>query len=993
MSPINPIAIAVLCVLGAVIITLAFLPLMTKSSSYVAPKKRTSWAPPFDPGNLPSTTPSNPVVCLPGTLGYNGLVTCTRQTDCASCIDNKTLECVTINNTNNQIVDSNTKTLNPPVPVHLYKKANGICSGRGTQMPCTDPGAPENCNDYWCDCGKDYTSANNDPTNCDVQVLQVTEPGSYCLPSYVNACDPFTSETVLSNVGNGSEWFCECKYPQLFAQNNEGSNCSVPIACGAQEPQYVGPNVVKVMSYESNSQFPDSSCIAVNGSTNTQWKLCDSYPNQLVSSDGSHTVACTVPTVSNQVTIDTKIPNDKNYHYQEIKVSPLADPNCHIQPFTNTCTVQTAFDKNSNLLATQVLRGTGLKNDPVLTRLWPPYPDILPIGMQACPDNWSGDGTEANPCDDKQGFKIAYLDTYNQWSGKYLSLQDLRNQGYSKDSAVTCAVDGDCTSPQICAPAGVCVTPCTGGECTDGSTCKNGVCTTVTDDSCNISISTPAIGIPGTLGSIAWKTVNTGCASSPQCLEQSNFNLQNVKRDWNTTNDNIFPVTADNIGNSLCAINVQAPSCTCNIALQKIQCKKDTDPACNPSVSPKTCSVPSDCPSNVCDNGQCSTSCKNNVCLLVPAFPNTCSVPSDCFSKVCDNGQCSTACTEDSQCNVNQGEFCKENVCTAGLCGCGVDGCSYTCSDPPTTQLCTAATGYQISQYEGALDGPIVTDDGSALGGMCACNGFITNEKGQHVPLVSGALLDPSLAWTCVPDPCFVSGSNSYYNPDTKQCVCGQDASGASYYSWNTNNGVPTCQRDPCNPNGQTSTIQVSCSSDEQCSSDLTTCGADNLCYIWTGKACDIKSGTQDCIEGISGGQSVQCLQANDSNYYCAVQDSTRPKCSQTSDCALGICNKRTSLCTGGCICGGNTDSYQTDANPLHSACTDPCVFSPCGANGTCQSNATDGTYTCNCNKPEWSGDSCELRNCLPTTSSCTSGDQCCSNSCSYYFLQGHLCD
>lgn len=932
----NPIAIAVLCVLGAVILTLAFLPLMTKSSGYTPPPKRQSWAPPFDPGTLPSIKPSNPQVCLPGTLGYNGLVTCTRQTDCASCTDDKTLECVTINNINNQLVDANNKTLNPPVPIHLYKKANGVCSGRGTQKSCDDPNAPANCTDYWCDCGSQYTSANGDPTNCDVQVLSVTEPGSFCLPSYVNACDPFTSNTILTNTGNGPQWICECKYPELFVQNNEGSNCDVPIACGTQQPQLVGSTIAKVLTY---NPVNDGSCSPVPGSSNKQWQLCDLYPNQLVSSDASQTVPCTVPTESNTIQIDPTL------SYQEITVSPLADPKCNLQAFTNMCTVQTGFDAYGNALTTQVMRGTGGPGDPLLTRLWPPFPEMLPFQMQACPDGWTGNGTDASPCVDPsgKGKPLAYLDQYGQWNGKYLSLQDLRNVGYTGPDATTCTGDTNCVAPQICAPAGVCVTPCGGtGDpaCPADTSCVAGICSGVNDQSCNPSVTVPAVGVQGTLGTLPWKSVNQQCSTSPKCLEQSSLTLQQVKRVWTPPANekvNLFPVTLDNISSSACSSDVQAPNCVCANA----------------------------------------------------ATPKTCSGPEECTSKVCNGGVCVTPCTQDSQCG--QGEFCNGSICKSG---CRVDGSTYTCNDPPTTQMCTAATGYQARAYNGALDGPVVADDGTPQGAACGCSGFVVNEKGQHVPLVAGALIDPSLGWTCVPDPCFSSGTNSYFNPETKQCVCGADSSGGTYYSWNTNNGAPTCQRDPCNPNGKTSTIQKSCSDDSDCSADVVTC-SNNSCYVWTGKTCDPAAGNLACIEGITGGQFAECLQAEDGNHYCAVQDTTRNTCKQASDCALGICNTNAGLCTGGCICSNNTDAYYTDANPLHSACTDPCTFNPCGTNGICESKE-DGSYICKClplDNPAFTGDSCENRVCLGVDSYCTKDEQCCSNKCTFYFFEGFLCE
>lgn len=988
MPQVNPIAIAVFCVLGAVVITLALLPVFTKTSSYTPPPKRGSWAPPYDPGNLPNIKPSNPHVCLPGTLGYNGLITCNRQADCKSCTDDSTLECVTVNNTNNQIVNADTKQLDPPVPIHLYRKANGTCSGRGTKKDCSDPNAPANCQDYWCDCGSQYTHANNDPTNCDVQILNVTQPGSYCLPSYVNKCNPYTSETVLTNSGSGSQWTCECKYynPQLFQQNAEGTDCSVPIACGALEPQTVKNNIVNVLQYVGpNSGTSAQGCTALNPSTSVteNWKLCPSYPNQLASSSPSGNIPCTVPTSKTAVPIVDNQGN--NYSFYQYDVSPLGDPKCFPQKFTNTCTLQTAFDAEGNVIATQVVRGSGTANDPQLSRLWPPFPNILPAGMQACPDGWTGSGTPTDPCTDTNKFKFSYLDKYGQWNGKYLSLQELRNVGYPLPGAKTCSVDKDCSTNQVCSSAGLCVTnaktctvntdcssnqTCTGAgvcatscqgqsECASeaGTSCLNGVCSTINDTSCNISAGTAAIGLPGTLGALPWKTVNTGCSPVPPCIESGPLTLQQVKRSWSTPTD-LFPVTSDNIGSTSCS-TTQAPSCICPISTQN-----------------KSCSEDSGC------NG------KGLVCNAVPVLPKSCSSPSDCGGKACTNGQCSIACKIDSDCG--QGQFCNPSgVCSVGLCGCGVDGSAYVCNDPAPGELCSAVTGLQPRPYDGALDGPVVDDNGLPSGGACSCQGFQVDDSGQKVPLIPGEWLDASLAWTCVPDPCFVAGTNSYYDSTRKQCVCGSDASGASYYSWNTNNGVPTCQRDPCNPSGATSSIQRACQTDEDCSTDKVTC-ANKLCYMWTDKPCDPSAGNRNCLEDITGGQSVLCLEKKPGENYCAVQDSTRPSCTLTSDCALGICNKDTKLCTGGCVCSAESEPFYTDANPLRSACTNACVFNPCGSNGTCE--IVGNSYKCYCND-NYYGDSCENRKCLGPGEYCASDDQCCNNVCTYKFLVGYTCD
>lgn len=937
--PINAIGIAIICVFATVVILLACLPLMTKSSAYTPPPKRTSWSPPYNPGQLPSVTPTSSKVCLPGTLGYNGLVTCTRQTDCNSCTDKDvSLECVTINNTNNQILDPNTKELNPPVQIDLYNKGNGVCSGRGTQKSCDDSEAPLNCTDYWCDCGSGYKNANNDPTNCDVQVLSVSKPGSYCLPSYVNACNPYTSNTILSNTGKGSEWLCECKYPNLFVQNNEGSDCTVPIACGSLEPQTLNSKIAKVVSYQST----DPSCSALPGKTSVPgWQLCNSYPNQLVSSDGTQTVPCNAPTASYSFPIP-----GTNLSYDKYVLSPLADPKCNVSQFSNVCTVQIAYKDNLPFV-TQVVRGSGNPNDLSESRVWPPYPSVLPFGLQRCPDNWKGDGTPGNPCIDGNGFSFSYLDESGQWNGKYLSLQDLRNVGYGGPDAVPCDTNDVCPKNYVCTPAGapstgnptgICAPVCSVDiPCPSGFNCLNGVCNKILDVSCP-----KAVGIPNTLGGVNWSTVNTACVVTPICLE-SGLSLQDIPRSLKTP-DNIFPVS---VNNSVCS-TVKAPVCNCTLNSENITCSN-------------------------------TTPCATGTCVPTPVSPKV-------------------VCTKDSQCDVNNNQFCSEKgVCSTGYCRCDVTGAGYTCVDPDSTNVCSSAVGTQPRLYDGSLDGPPVDDNGQPLGATCSCNGFTLDSKGDKVPLVPGVLLaanDDDAIWTCVPDPCYVAGSQSAYNQWTKQCACTADNSGGTYYSWNTRNGLPTCQRDPCNPDGVTSNLQVTCKDDSGCSEDAVTC-FEKQCYIISTQKCSANNGIKDCgsVMGNGGPDSVQCLEVTKDNFFCAVKDPTRSTCDRDSDCALGICNSQTKLCTGGCLCSSGTASFFTDANPLHSACTNPCAFNPCGANGTCHTEGNKAVCTCN---PGYAGDNCEYRSgCKGTSDRCNSDSECCSNSCSIWFFDGivHRCD
>jgi hypothetical protein len=897
---------------------------------------------------------------LPGTLGYKGLVTCTRQTDCNSCKEQnqnvQQLECVTVNNVHNQILDPNTKTLNPPAPIHLFRPANGVCSGRGSLKTCDDPNAPDNCNTDvgWCDCGSSYASANNDPSNCDVQVLQVTQPGSYCLPSYVNACNPATSDTVLSNSGSGSQWVCECKYPDLFVQNNEGSDCTVPIACGSLEPQVQGNTTVKVLSYNSN----DPSCTQVT-TNQSPWKLCNSYPNTMVSSNILQNVPCSVPTYNVPVKLDDI------HSYEQYNVSPYADPKCQVYQYSNTCTVQWGYKGDGTVpFVNQVIRGSGNVNDPIQTRIWPPYPEPLPLGMQRCPDKWSGDGTPQNPCvpnPNPNSYKLVYLDQYGQWNGKYLSLQDLRNTGYTGPDATPCDAKTPCSSTSPCTPAGICAPLCSEGS----ANCVNGVVNFVTDSSC-----VNGVGIPGTLGAIPWATVNSQCQLAPTCLEEQTT-LQKVTRDLTAGSPNIFPLSSNST--SSCSTKVTAPNCYCPLKGKNIKCTPD--------------------------GNECAQSSPPGVCVTSPdtsaGAPKTCASPSDCDSN----------------------QFCLHNVCSVGYCTCGPDGSGLVCEDAPDGTSCTAADGTMIRPYNGQLDGPPVDDNREPSGAACNCSGFVLDGKGNKVPLIPGNWLnnnirffgvnspvDDTLDWACVPDPCYIPGSQSAYNPLTNQCNCTSDNTGATYYPWISQTGVPTCQRDPCNPGGTTSNVQVTCAQDSDCSESAVTC-TDQQCYILTDQTCDMNGGPEACqsIVGAGGINTVKCIQVSADTAMCAVKDPSRSSCNQSSDCALGICNSTSKLCTGGCLCNNGLDQFYTDNNPLHAACANPCTFNPCGPNGVCSTTSTQkndpGKVTCTCN-PGYTGESCEYRSgCLGPNAHCKHDAQCCSESCSFQwfpggdFYIGYACD
>jgi hypothetical protein len=67
--------------------------------------------------------------------------------------------------------------------------------------------------------------------------LSITIPeGKYCLPASVESsvCNPYTSDPVLTKVSDSLyKWDCYCKKPEWISSGGIGSDCNVPVMCGA----------------------------------------------------------------------------------------------------------------------------------------------------------------------------------------------------------------------------------------------------------------------------------------------------------------------------------------------------------------------------------------------------------------------------------------------------------------------------------------------------------------------------------------------------------------------------------------------------------------------------------------------------------------------------------------------------------------------------------------------------------------------------------------
>ena len=203
---IQIIAIAVVSV--SIIITFVILVLTNKSiNTTVVSKVQVEKVPPVPPYYNPTCTNCDtssanctctPIPCLPTNTSNTTLIPCTTQTTCAPCEEtpgNATMMCSSVNS-GNGIVDSQ-GNLATPFVFEVQLNNSKTCSGHGTKDAttgtCICEGDLSKCNPNTGDSCVAYSGQ-----NCEIQTVQITKPGNYCLPAYVNACDASTSIVELS---------------------------------------------------------------------------------------------------------------------------------------------------------------------------------------------------------------------------------------------------------------------------------------------------------------------------------------------------------------------------------------------------------------------------------------------------------------------------------------------------------------------------------------------------------------------------------------------------------------------------------------------------------------------------------------------------------------------------------------------------------------------------------------------------------------------------
>jgi hypothetical protein len=322
--------------------------------------------------------------CLPPTEGFVSLRECTQQSDCVACSESSPTSCVVVGSESGVRDDG---SLVHPVSVNVVlppEEQEQACSGhgsRGVDGVCICEGAwasDGTCTDDVCYSG----------SNCESARFSISTAGQYCLPSYVGACDTFTSDTVLTNVGAGTTWSCQCKQSMagLFMQEVEGGNCNKEIACGASVGVEAEVNVGSLGSpvFETQLVYPNRLTSYLDESRGQEacvYKTSDPVVLE-GDGDGEGDGAGVGPNAASEARVAIK------------GASADADPTCVPRLYSNKCTINTGGGNR------QVIRGSGAPGDPLIERVSPPFYAPVPPGLTHCPDGWSGRGTRSDPCVD-----------------------------------------------------------------------------------------------------------------------------------------------------------------------------------------------------------------------------------------------------------------------------------------------------------------------------------------------------------------------------------------------------------------------------------------------------------------------------------------------------------------------------------------------------------------------------------------------------------------
>jgi hypothetical protein len=347
--------------------------LITQKNS--APPAQTSVVkPPIQAGSSMVVVKSE--VCAPVSSNFQGLVPCEKQATCTGCMEyadaSNPYSCITVSGGNNQLLENG--QLATPMPVTYSVPENGVsCRGHGTYDATKEV----------CKCDKGYSGK-----QCEVYTLNITQPGSFCLPSYANKCMSPTTDSVLMNAnsGKGGQFTCACKpeYRGMFAQSVAGGTCDVTLACGGSSPQMDAAQTTPI-KYAVFKKFDDKGDPVFSSKA--------VYVNRLTSFNTGATETCYAKTKKDT----TSEP------YDTYLLASDADPTCKPQLESNYCK---ALSSASDYSTSVIVRGSNAPGDPLRKRVSPAYFPPVPPALQKCPNGYTGKNTPSSPCmkDGKQLF-------------------------------------------------------------------------------------------------------------------------------------------------------------------------------------------------------------------------------------------------------------------------------------------------------------------------------------------------------------------------------------------------------------------------------------------------------------------------------------------------------------------------------------------------------------------------------------------------------------
>lgn len=149
---------------------------------------------------------------------------------------------------NNEIIAPNKKnyppyTPSPPnnfLPVIKEKSCDPSSQTNGTCNSLVSCDIDMDCDSCKPSQGENYHCVLVNDQNYKLKInnsMCIVPKGKYCLPDYINKCNPNTSKTELISDGVRSYWSCKCKYDpnlNLFVSPDLGGSCDTQIACGNQ---------------------------------------------------------------------------------------------------------------------------------------------------------------------------------------------------------------------------------------------------------------------------------------------------------------------------------------------------------------------------------------------------------------------------------------------------------------------------------------------------------------------------------------------------------------------------------------------------------------------------------------------------------------------------------------------------------------------------------------------------------------------------------------